>query len=108
MKGTNKGLSAGLERLQAELIVDHGIGFDIFESGFITIGADEGWRDALERKEKEKNESISDDLRQNEVASEQRRITRAYAEKFRQTPAQNWNLYSVYITPRGDIKPGLE
>ncbi len=108
MKGTNKGLSAGLERLQAELIVDHGIGFDIFESGFITIGADEGWRDALERKEIEKKESISDELRRNEVASEQRRITRAYDSKFRLTPEQNWNLYSVYVTPRGDIKPGLE
>ena len=108
MKGTNKGLSAGLERLQAELIVDHGIGFDIFESGFITIGADEGWRDALERKAKEKREAIFDDLRRNEVASEQRRITRAYDSKFRLTPEQNWNLYSVYVTPRGDIKPGLE
>lgn len=70
MKETNKVLSAGIERLHAELMVDHGIGFDIFDPGSITIGADEGWRDALERKAKEKREAIFDDLRRNEVAIE--------------------------------------
>ncbi|WP_413440333.1 DUF3854 domain-containing protein [Synechococcus sp. MIT S1220] len=99
-----------IEQLRNELVLNHLIDPDDYVSGTFTLGADEGWRDALDRKAREKINAAREnpDLRNNEVACRERSISRLKDRKFRSTPPENWNLYSVHITTKGVIKPGLQ
>ena len=45
-----QGLCPEIERLRAELVVNHLVAPDDYVSGTFTLGADDGWREALERK----------------------------------------------------------
>ena len=84
-----------IDNLNDQLVKDHGIDHTLFADGFITLGADQGWRSALDRNAKAKRKAAREDeaLRDNEVAQEERRITRAADYRFRETPSINWNLY---------------
>ena len=105
-----QGLCPEIERLRAELVVNHLVAPDHYVSGTFTLGADDGWREALERKKQEQINAArkNTDLRNNEVDSRERSIIRLKDRKFRSTPPENWNLYSVHITTKGVIKPGLQ
>ena len=97
------------EQLRAELVVDHLIDPDDYVRGTITLGADEGWREALDRKAQERIEKAKNNLnlRPNEVAYEERSITRKTEYRFRKTPPENWNIYSVGMTNKGVLLNGL-
>jgi hypothetical protein len=97
------------EQLRAELVVDHLINLDDYIRRAITLGADEGWREALNRKAREQIKEVKENLnlRPNEVAYEERSITRKTDYRFRETPPENWNIYSVGMTNKGVILTGL-
>ena len=97
------------EQLRAELVVDHLINLDDYIRGAITLGADEGWREALNRKAREQIKGVKENLnlRPYEVAYEERSITRKTDYKFRKTPPENWNIYSVGMTNKGVLLTGL-
>ena len=97
------------EQLRAELVVDHLINLDDYIRGAITLGADEGWREALNRKAQEQIKEVKENLnlRPNEVAWEERSITRKTDYRFRETPPENWNIYSVGMTNKGVLLTGL-
>ena len=97
------------EQLRAELVVDHLINLDDYIRGAITLGADEGWREALNRKAREQIKEVKENLnlRPNEVAWEERSITRKTDYRFRETPPENWNIYSVGMTNKGVLLTGL-
>ena len=105
-----QGLSPGnTEQLRGELAVDHLIDLDDYARGTITLGADEGWRQALNRKAQKRIADAKNDpdLRRNEVACKERSITRNTDFRFRETPPENWNIYSVGITNKGVLLSGL-
>ena len=97
------------EQLRAELAIHHLIDQDDYVRGTITLGADEGWRKALDHKARERIEAAKNnpDLRPNEVACEERSITRKTDNRFRATPPENWNIYSVGMTNKGVLLTGL-
>ena len=105
-----QGLSPGnTEQLRGELAVDHLIDLDDYARGTITLGADEGWRQALNRKAQKRIADAKNDpdLRRNEVACKERSITRNTDFRFRETPPENWNIYSVGMTNKGVLLSGL-
>ena len=97
------------EQLRAELAIHHLIDQDDYVRGTFTLGADEGWREALNRKALEQIKGVKENLnlRPNEVACEERSITRNMDYKFRKTPPENWNIYSVGMTNKGVLLSGL-
>ena len=97
------------KQLRAELAIHHLIDQDDYVRGTITLGADEGWREALDRKARERIRAAKNnpDLRPNEVACEERSITRKTNHRFRETPPENWNIYSVGMTNKGVLLSGL-
>ena len=97
------------EQLRAELAIHHLIDLDDYARGTITLGADEGWRQALNRKAQKRiaNAKNDPDLRRNEVACKERSITRNTDFRFRETPPENWNIYSVGMTNKGVLLTGL-
>ncbi len=97
------------EQLRAELAIHHLIDQDDYVRGTFTLGADEGWREALNRKALEQIKGVKENLnlRPNEVAYEERSITRNMDYKFRKTPTENWNIYSVGMTNKGVLLSGL-
>ncbi|CAI8173810.1 MAG: Uncharacterised protein [Prochlorococcus marinus str. MIT 9215] len=110
MRKNFQGLRPGTtEQLRAELVVDHLINPDDFIRGTFTLGADEGWREALNRKAREQIKGVKENLnlRPNEVACEERSITRKTDFRFRKTPPENWNIYSVGMTNKGVLLIGL-
>ena len=104
-------LDSLISQTLGELICNHRIDPELFVPGAISLGKDEGWRLANERyAERLKDEARNPEngLRPNEVGQKERRITRHVDRYYRETAAEDWNLYSVHSNSKGALKPGLE
>jgi len=104
-------LDSLISQTLGELICKHQIDPELFVPGAISLGKDEGWRLANERYAERLNEEArnpENGLRPNEVGQKERHITRHVDRYYRETPAEDWNLYSVHSNSKGALKPGLE
>ncbi len=92
-----------------ELVCNHYIDPTLFVAGSITLGQDDGWREANERHKKKRQKKIfmDENLRSNEVKNEERAIEKAMERYYRDTPPDSWNIYSVSSNKRGVLMPGL-
>ena len=91
-----------------ELMRKHGIDATDFWPGTLTLGVDEGFREAMYRWEKAAQKKKGEEIEhRGKAATAQRSIAKHASIKLREASHKNWNLYSVQTEGKGALSSDL-